>query len=82
MIDPPVNNSFNGSLVELTCNEEGGPDNTFNWIYLRTGDMVGNDSPYYNFTSTITTGGECQCTVSNGAGNDSDVATVNGKLMF
>ena len=81
MIDPPVINSFNGNLVELTCNEEGGPNNTFNWIYLRTGEMVDNVSNY-SFTSSIMTGGEYQCTVSNDAGNDSDVATVNGKLMF
>ena len=39
----------------------------------------------YTLTSSITTGGEYQCTVTNGAGNDTDNATVNGEhwtLMY
>ena len=39
----------------------------------------------YTLTSSITTGGEYQCTVTNGAGNDTDNAIVNGEhwaLMY
>lgn len=77
MIDPQTVNSMNGSSVTLTCSARGGPNNTFQWTYLRTGDAV-STSYQYIFTSTIYTGGDYQCTVTNDAGNGTDNATVNG----
>ena len=83
-INPQITNSFNGSSVTLTCSAEGGPNNTFQWTYSRTGEVV-STTTQYTLTASITTGGEYQCTVTNGAGNDTDNATVNGEqwtLMY
>jgi protein tyrosine phosphatase len=75
-ITPQTNNSFNGSLVTLTCNARGGPSNTFTWTYLRTEEVVSNQS-VYEFVSDVSTGGIYQCSVQNEAGSDNNTATVN-----
>ncbi len=77
MIDPQIRNSYNQDMVTLSCSAEGGPYNTFLWTYLRTGEDVANTSEY-TVTSSVLTGGDYQCTVSNDAGNDNDTATLNG----
>ena len=84
MVNSNITNSFNGSMVTLTCSARGGPDNTFSWTYVRTGDVVATEmtdtSFQYNFTADIMSGGEYLCTVSNGAGNETVSAIVNGTL--
>ena len=78
IISPPVNNSFEGQRVVLTCNEHGGPFNGFQWNYTRNSTIVSNDS-VYEVTSGVETAGDYQCTVSNRAGSGSNTATVNGQ---
>ena len=77
-IFPPVNNSFEGQSVALTCNEHGGPFNGFQWNYIRTSTIISNDS-VYELTSGVETAGDYQCIVSNRAGSGSSTATVNGQ---
>ena len=84
-ISPEIENSFNGSTFNLTCNSRGGPLNRFRWTYLvchslkYTGEVVSNES-VYELTSTVYTGGQYQCFVYNDAGNDTATATVNSEL--
>ena len=78
-ISPLIENSFNGSTFNLTCNSRGGPLNRFRWTYLRTGEVVSIES-VYELTSTVYTGGLYQCFVYNDAGNDTATATVNSEL--
>ena len=80
-ISPQITNSFNGITVTLTCNARGGPMNQFTWTYQRTGEQVSNQS-VYQFTSSIYTGGDYECLVSNNAGNQTNNATVNGKITI
>ena len=79
-ISPQITNSFNGTTVTLTCNAHGGPMNQFTWTYQRTGEQVSNQS-VYQFTSSIYTGGDYECLVSNNAGNQTSNATVSGKII-
>ena len=74
----PAKNVFNGTLVSLSCNViDADIFNHFLWIYLRTGDIVSNES-VYQFTSTVFTGGEYQCLAYNDSGcNQTDTTTVN-----
>ena len=81
IVNPSINNSFNGSIVILTCSARGGPFNQFQWTYLRTGYNVSNETQY-TFTSSIYTGGEYECEVSNRAGNETDNAVVNGQSLI
>ena len=78
-ISPQIENSFNGSIFNLTCNSRGGPLNHFRWTYLRTGKVVSIES-FYELTSTVYTGGQYQCFVYNDAGNDTANVTVNSEL--
>ena len=78
---PPTSdkNVYNGTLVTLCCNViEINIYNHFLWTYLRTGEVVYNES-VYQFTSTVFTGGEYQCLAYNDNGNNqTDTTTVNG----
>ena len=71
-------NSFNGATEILRCSALGGPDNIYNFIYLRTGEVF-EDVDTIMITIGIDTGGSYQCTVSNSAGSDEAFAIVNGK---
>ena len=79
-ISPQIENSFEGSTFNLTCNSYGGPLNNFRWTYLRTGKIVSNES-VYELSSTVYTGGQYECFVYNDAGNDTATATVNSELL-
>ena len=81
IVNPSTINSFNGSNVILTCSARGGPFNQFQWIYLRTGYIVSTETQY-TFTSSLYTGGEYECEVSNRAGNETDNAVVNGQSFI
>ena len=75
----PEQNVFNGTLVILSCNVINVDIfNHFLWTYMRTGEVVSNES-VYQFTSTVFTGGQYQCLAYNDGGcNQTDTITVNG----
>ena len=80
-ISPQIENTFNGSTFNLTCNSRGGAFNHFHWTYLKTGEVVSNES-VYELTSTVYTGGQYQCFVYNDAGNDTATVAVNSELLY
>jgi len=64
------------TIVTLTCDDEGGPGNIFEW--RQNGVIItGENDPVLSIP--IVTGGTYQCTVTNDAGSGSSTASVIGK---
>ena len=70
--------SFN-SNVTLTCNNEGGPNNMFDWR-LNGVTISGANDPVLSISMvTGFDGGDYQCNVTNAAGSDDDTITITGR---
>ncbi len=76
---PNTTNSIQGGLQTFTCSAMGGPGNMFSWTRLYDNAFVGNMSDLTVNVSGAIDGGQYRCEVSNMAGNDSQVAILNGK---
>ena len=59
----------------------GGPRNMLSWTRLYDNTLVGNMSNLTVSVNSATDGGQYKCDVSNLAGNDSDIATLNGEFV-
>ena len=73
-----VPTSFNSNLT-LTCANEGGPNNMFEW---RQNGMIisGANGPVLSIPIvTGSDGGDYQCNVTNAAGSDDDTVTITGR---
>ena len=70
--------NFN-SNENLTCSAEGGPNNVFEW--RQNGVVISEtNDPILSFPMvTGSDGGVYQCTVTNAAGNDNNIATIIGR---
>ena len=87
VVSPSRQTTNNGSTITIKCLAEGGPDNMFQWI--TRGDIIASGSDVsisdgsqlsvlsISNVNATDDGGEYRCVVSNGAGNDSDNATLN-----
>ena len=62
--------------VTLLCNNDGGPDNTYEW--RKDGIVLNNEinNTLRLYSINVTSGGDYTCTVSNAAGNDSTTTTL------
>ena len=76
---PNVSNSFLGDTQTFTCSTMGGPGNTFSWTRLSDGVTVGNMSFLTVSVEGADVGGMYQCEVTNLAGSDSSIVTLNGE---
>ena len=66
--------SFNGT-VYLSCDSDGGPNNTFEWI--KDAVILGNDKVLVIANVDAFSGGDYICTVNNAAGGDNAFITLN-----
>ena len=73
----PKDETFNDSeTVTLMCMAEGGPGNTFQWAF--NGEEIENETSSNLILTDVTedSGGAYTCTVTNPAGNGSDITYV------
>ncbi len=78
-IVPNTINSFQGEVQTFTCSAMGGPGNMFSWIKVYDNAIVGNMSNLTVNVNGAADGGQYRCEISNLAGNDSGISTLNGK---
>ena len=76
--DPNVTSLVVNTPVIFNCLSLGGPNNTYYWVYDRTGERLSNVSEL-NVISHASRGGSYTCTVRNEAGYDHAISTLNGK---
>ena len=81
-ITPSLSETSVGSSVLLTCEADGGPDNTFTWV-RQPGDILVENTSVINVTiASAMDGGFYTCVVRNVAGEDNGTATVNGNSIL
>ena len=76
---PDIINGFPGGNASFNCSSNGGPGNNFQWLRLRDGIIVGNESWLTLTDLDAFDGGQYQCFVENRAGNDTTTVTLNSK---
>ena len=69
-------------MVTYTCYADGGPDNTYEWLQLRDNSVVSSVQELILDNTDPLDGGDYQCTITNNAGNTTDMTTLNGEDMF
>ena len=69
------------STENITCSDEGGPNNMFEWSKQGAG-VVSNDDVLQFPMITGTDGAVYECTVSNAAGNETINVTLTGTFML
>ena len=79
MAFPSTLSAMPRNVANFTCSGQGGPGNTFQWIYTRGGSVVSND-PLLSLTSTAMVGGDYRCRVTNAAGGDTITVRLNGRV--
>ena len=67
-------------VVAYTCYADGGPGNSYQWIRLRDNDVVSMAQELTLDSTDPLDGGEYQCTITNNAGNDTAMITLNGEI--
>ena len=67
------------NVVTYTCYADGGPGNSYQWIRLRDNDVVSMTQELTLDSTDPLDGGEYLCTITNNAGNDTAMTTLNGK---
>lgn len=77
-VSPSVWNTVHGGHYEVNCSSMGGVDNEYEWFYTRTNASVSNDYLLTINSSHAMHGGAYECVVTNAAGMDSDIFTLNG----
>ena len=79
---PVTSNNQVGDVIALSCEGLGGPNNDFNWTRASDNGEVGNHSTAIISIDSSTEGGIYYCNVSNAAGSESVIVTINGKLIY
>ena len=80
-IDPSnIDASFDDN-VTFICSSLGGPYNQYQWTHLETDNIVSNDPQLTISSVSFDNGGNYQCEVSNMAGNDIAVSSLNSKSL-
>ena len=79
---PTLINGRVGEDYTANCTAKGGLNNQFLWTYLRTGSTVSRNAILNVSNASILDGGSYKCSVSNPAGNDSEIFTLNRELEF
>ena len=69
------------TMVTYTCNADGGPGNTYEWLQLRDNSVVSSMQELVLDNTDPLDGGEYQCTISNDAGNTTAMTTLNGEKL-
>ena len=74
-----ISNVTMNNVVTYTCYADGGPGNSYQWIRLRDDETVSMVQLTLDNTDPLD-GGDYQCTVTNDAGNDTVMTTLNGEI--
>ena len=81
MIDPRVIDASFGDNVTFICSSLGGPYNQYQWTHLETDNIVSNEPELTVSSVLFNNGGNYQCEVSNMAGNEIAVSSLNSKSL-
>ena len=68
------------NVVTYTCYADGGPGNSYQWIRLRNNVTVSMAQEVTLDNTDPLDGGDYQRTVTNDAGNDTVMTTLNGEI--
>ena len=66
-------------VVTYTCYADGGPGNSYQWIRLRDNETVSMAQELTLNNTNPLDGGDYQCTITNDAGNDTAMTSLNGE---
>ena len=75
-----INNVTTNNVVTYTCYADGGPGNSYQWIRLRDNEVVSMAQELALDNTDPLDGGDYQCTITNNAGNDTAMTTLNGEI--
>ena len=76
-----ISNVTTNNVVTYTCYVDGGPGNSYQWIRLRDNEVVSMAQELTSLDNTDPLdGGDYQCIVTNDAGNDTVMTTLNGEI--
>ena len=78
-VSPSVSNGLSGLDYNSKCTASGGLNNEFTWTYIRNNDRKSNTFGLNIFSARAHDGGDYECLVSNPAGNESDIFTLNSE---
>ena len=68
------------TMVTYTCNADGGPGNTYEWLRLKDNSVVSSGQELILDNTDPLDGGEYRCTITSGAGDTATaMATLNGE---
>ena len=70
------------NTVTYTCYADGGTGNSYQWIRLRNNEVVSMTQELTLDNIDPLDGGEYQCTITNDAGNDVAMTTLNGERYY
>ena len=66
--------------VTYTCYADGGPGNSYWWIRLRDNEVVSMTQELTLDNTNPLDGGDYQCTITNNAGINTALTTLNGEI--
>ena len=66
--------------VTYTCYADGGPGNFYQWLRLRDNEVVSMTQELTLDNTDPLDGGDYQCTITNNAGIDTTLTTLNGEI--
>ena len=67
------------NIVTYTCNADGGPGNSYQWIRLRDNEVVSMTQELTLDNTDPLDGGDYQCIVNNNAGYAAVFTSLNGE---
>ena len=74
-----ISNVTMNNIAVYTCYADGDPGNSYQWIRLRDDYVVSMTQELILDNTDPLDGGEYQCNITNNAGNDTAMTTLNGK---
>lgn len=79
VITEPIENAvFVNENATFNCTAMGGPDNTYKWTHINTGQTVGNEFELKIASTVASNGGSYRCVAKNNAGSDDSTSILNG----
>ena len=75
-----ISNVTMNNIVTYTCYADGGPGNSYQWIRLRDNVVEPMIQELTLDNTDPLDGGDYQCTVTNDAGSDTVMTTLNGEI--
>ena len=76
-----VSADINDTVI-FECLSSAGPDNNVMWVELDGGTIVSGEARLVISPVTAQSAGDYQCTVSNGAGTATTIASLLGKTLW